>query len=298
MQSNHLAPINGPERSVPIDDAQALPASPAAAPLGIRSRMWLFGAVSALPNLILLAVVILFWQFISKVWLPRIDPQMSVLMPAPTTIAVTAAGLIASGELFYHMIASLKREVSAFLFAAAAIPLGVAMGWWRQVYSQVNPIMEILRPIPPLAWIPLSILWFGLGDEQNEFIIFLGMFFPILVNTIVGVKNIDPNLVRAARSLGAPEHKVLMRIVLKGALPQIITGVRIGLGVGWMALVAAELVGANSGLGFLINDARSMLRTDTITVGMLTIGLIGLLIDTAIRVLSRRLLPWSLALGK
>jgi len=258
----------------------------------------LFGAVSALPNLIFLAVVILFWQFISKVWLPRIDPQMSVLMPAPTTIAVTAAGMIASGELFYHMIASLKREVSAFLFAAAAIPLGIAMGWWRQVYSQVNPIMEILRPIPPLAWIPLSILWFGLGDEQNEFIIFLGMFFPILVNTIVGVKNIDPNLVRAARSLGASEHKVLIRIVLKGALPQIITGVRIGLGVGWMALVAAELVGASSGLGFLINDARSMLRTDTITVGMLTIGLIGLLIDTAIRVLSRRLLPWSLALGK
>ena len=298
MQSNHLAPINGPERSVSIDDAQALPASPVAAPLGIRLRKWLFGAVSALPNLIFLAVVILFWQFISKVWLPRIDPQMSVLMPAPTTIAVTAAGMIASGELFYHMIASLKREVFAFLFAAAAIPLGIAMGWWRQVYSQVNPIMEILRPIPPLAWIPLSILWFGLGDEQNEFIIFLGMFFPILVNTIVGVKNIDPNLVRAARSLGAPEHKVLIRIVLKGALPQIITGVRIGLGVGWMALVAAELVGASSGLGFLINDARSMLRTDTITVGMLTIGLIGLLIDTAIRVLSRRLLPWSLALGK
>ena len=101
------------------------------------------------------------------------------------------------------------------------------------------------------------------------------------MNTIVGVKNIDPNLVRAARSLGAPEHKVLARIVLKGALPQIITGVRIGLGVGWMALVAAELVGANSGLGFLINDARSMFRTDIITVGMLAIGIVGFLIDTA-----------------
>jgi NitT/TauT family transport system permease protein/taurine transport system permease protein len=172
------------------------------------------------------------------------------------------------------------------------------MGWWRFVYNQVNPIMEILRPIPPLAWIPLSILWFGIGDEQNEFIIFLGMFFPILINTIVGVKNIDPNFVRAARSLGAPEHKVLARIVLKGALPQIITGVRIGLGVGWMALVAAELVGANSGLGFLINDARSMLRTDTITVGMLAIGVVGFLIDAAIRALSRQLLPWSLALSK
>jgi NitT/TauT family transport system permease protein/taurine transport system permease protein len=104
--------------------------------------------------------------------------------------------------------------------------------------------------------------------------------------------------VRAARSLGAPEYKVLSRIILKGSLPQIITGVRIGLGVGWMALVAAELVGANSGLGFLINDARSMLRTDTIVVGMLTIGLVGLLIDTAIRTLGRKFLPWSLALSK
>lgn len=267
---------------------------PASRPAVVRTS-WLF---AFLPNLTLLVVAILAWQFASTVWLPRIDPHMAVLMPAPTTIARTGAGMIASGELFFHLLASLKREASAFVIAATAIPLGIAMGWWRRVYNQVNPIMEILRPIPPLAWIPLSILWFGIGDEQNEFIIFLGMFFPILVNTIVGVKNIDPNLVRAARSLGAPEHKVLTRIVLKGSLPQIITGVRIGLGVGWMALVAAELVGANSGLGFLINDARSMLRTDTIFVGMLTIGVVGLLIDTAIRVLGRRLLPWSLALSR
>ena len=294
MQSNRL---EVPERAV-VDDVQSTSTPRTTGSLGARLGIRLLAILAALPNLILLAVIILLWQFVSKVWLPRIDPQMSVLMPAPSNIAVTAAGMIASGELFYHLIASLKREISAFFFAAAAIPLGIAMGWWRLVYKQVNPIMEVLRPIPPLDWIPLSILWFGLGDEQNEFIIFLGMFFPILVNTIVGVKNIDPNLVRAARSLGAPEHKLLMRIVLKGALPQIITGVRIGLGVGWMALVAAELVGANSGLGFLINDARSMLRTDIIMVGMLTIGLIGLLIDTAIRVLSRQLLPWSLALSE
>lgn len=264
-------------------------------------RIFLFRVMNAMrfiPNLTLLAVLSVLWQFASTVWLPRIDPHMAVLMPAPTLIARTAAAMIASGELFYHLVDSLRREAMAFVFATIAIPLGMAMGWWRVVYDQVNPIIEILRPIPPLAWIPLSILWFGLGDEQNEFIIFLGMFFPILVNTLVGVKNIEPNLIRAARSLGAPERKVLLRIVLIGALPQIITGVRIGLGVGWMALVAAELVGANSGLGFLINDARSMLRTDTIIVGMLTIGLIGLLIDTIILVLSRRLLPWSLALSR
>jgi ABC-type nitrate/sulfonate/bicarbonate transport system permease component len=270
--------------------------APSATGTGIRLR--LFRVFGYLPNLAFLVFLILAWQFASTVWLPRIDPHMAVLMPAPSSIAKTAATMIASGELLYNLLASLRREATAFLFAATAIPLGMAMGWWRVVYNQVNPVMEILRPIPPLAWIPLSILWFGLGDEQNEFIIFLGMFFPILVNTIVGVKNIEPNLVRAARSLGAPERKVLWRVVLLGALPQIITGVRIGLGVGWMALVAAELVGANSGLGFLINDARSMLRTDIIAVGMLTIGIIGLVIDTAIRLLSRRLMPWSLALSK
>lgn len=260
--------------------------------------LWILCVISALPNFALLAVLIIAWQFASKVWIPRIDPHMAVLMPAPTTIAKTAVGMIASGELFYHLLDSVRREAFAFVFALTAIPLGIAMGWWRAVYNQVSPIMEILRPIPPLAWIPLSILWFGLGDEQNQFIIFLGIFFPILVNTIVGVKNIDPSLIRAARSLGASQYKVLLRVVLQGAMPQIITGIRIGLGVGWMALVAAELVGANSGLGFLINDARSMLRTDIIIVGMLTIGIVGLLIDVAIRVVGRRLMPWSLALSR
>jgi ABC-type nitrate/sulfonate/bicarbonate transport system permease component len=285
----------------PTDSDAGAPSQPAprvAASRGGWRRLRLFRALMALPNFILLAVLLVVWQIASKVWLPSIDPYMAVLMPAPSSIVVTAAGMIASGELFYNLAASLKREAMAFVFAATAIPLGIAMGWWRLAYNQINPIMEILRPIPPLAWIPLSILWFGIGDEQNEFIIFLGIFFPILVNTIVGVKNIDPILVRAARSLGASERRLLARIVFIGALPQIITGVRIGLGVGWMALVAAELVGASSGLGFLINDARSMLRTDTIIVGMLTIGIVGLLIDTAILALGRRLLPWSPAMRR
>jgi NitT/TauT family transport system permease protein/taurine transport system permease protein len=151
----------------------------------------------------------------------------------------------------------------------------------------------VLRPIPPLAWIPLSILWFGVGDAQNQFIIFLGMFFPILLNTISGVKNIEPNLVRAARCLGAQELRVLRRVVLRAALPQIIVGIRVGLGVGWMALVAAELVGANSGLGFLINDARTLLRTDIVIVGMITIGVVGLILDRTIQFFGRRVMPWS-----
>ncbi|CAM5408279.1 hypothetical protein AFEL58S_02147 [Afipia felis] len=299
MSGGKVASPMASTKPTPGDDALA--SSPekrgfsrAMVPLGA----WVMRMVTALPNLALLILLVLAWQFASKVWIPSIDPHMAVLMPAPTTIAVTAAGMIVSGELFYHLLDSLRREAVAFAFSMTAVPLGIAMGWWRPVYNQVSPIMEILRPIPPLAWIPLSILWFGLGDEQNEFIIFLGIFFPILVNTIVGVKNIDPSLIRAARSLGAPQFKILIRVVLQGALPQIITGIRIGLGVGWMALVAAELVGANSGLGFLINDARSMLRTDIIIVGMLTIGVVGLLIDVAIRVVGRRLLPWSLVLSR
>jgi len=167
------------------------------------------------------------------------------------------------------------------------------MSWWPAVEEQLDPLMEILRPIPPLAWIPLSILWFGIGDTQNQFIIFLAVFFPILLNTISGVKSIEPNLIRAARCLGAKQWNILWRVILRAALPQIVTGIRIGLGVGWMALVAAELVGATSGLGFLINDARTVLRTDYVIVGMITIGIVGLLIDWSIRSLARMLLPWS-----
>ena len=250
--------------------------------------------LTRLRSLGLLAVLLGIWQYASTTIL---DDTTRVLLPPPTKIFSAAWELIASGELFRHTRDSLKREMMAFLFASASIPIGIAMGWSKLVEEQVDPIVEMLRPIPPLAWIPLSILWFGIGDAQNQFIIFLGIFFPILLNTIAGVKGIEPTLIRAARCLGASEWNILRRVVIKAAMPQIITGIRIGLGVGWMALVAAELVGANSGLGFLINDARTVLRTDFIIVGMATIGLVGLAIDQFIRRLARHLLPWSLALS-
>jgi ABC-type nitrate/sulfonate/bicarbonate transport system permease component len=230
------------------------------------------------------------WQIVSS---HVLDETTRALLPPPTAVAAAAWELIASGELFRHMFDSLRREFVAFLWALVAIPLGVAMGWWKGFNEQVDSLIEMLRPIPPLAWIPLSILWFGIGDVQNQFIIFLGIFFPILLNTITGVKGVEPNLVRAARCLGSGEWTVLTLVVMRAALPQIVTGIRIGLGVGWMALVAAELVGASSGLGFLINDARTILRTDIVIVGMITIGLVGLLLDVAIRSIAGRLLPWS-----
>jgi len=242
----------------------------------------------------LLAALLALWQYGSTTLLP---PATAILLPPPSGIAIGAYQLIVSGELWTHLRASLQREFVAFVYALSAIPLGIAMGWWRRFNEQANPLIEILRPIPPLAWIPVSILWFGIGNAQNHFIIFLGIFFPLLLNTIAGVKDVQPSLVRAARCLGANEFNVLTRVVLKAALPNIITGIRIGLGVGWMALVAAEIVGANSGLGFLINDARTLLRTDYVMVGMLTIGLAGLTIDWIVVRVSNRLVPWSGAMS-
>lgn len=247
-----------------------------------------------LRRLALPLVLLVVWQIIST---RVLDETTRVLLPPPTAVATAAWELIASGELFRHLFDSLRREFVAFVWSLVAIPLGIAMGWWRGFNEQVDSLIEILRPIPPLAWIPLSILWFGVGDLQNEFIIFLGIFFPILLNTVNGVRSVEPNLVRAARCLGSSEGTVLTQVVLRAALPQIVTGIRIGLGVGWMALVAAELVGASSGLGFLINDARTILRTDIVIVGMVTIGLVGLLLDLFIRKVAGGLLPWSRAMG-
>ena len=251
--------------------------------------------VARLRSLALLAALIVAWWYVST---QILDRTTRALLPPPQAIAVAAWELMRTGDLWRHLRDSLTREIVAFLWALSAVPLGIAMGWWKAIEAQVDPITELLRPVPPLAWIPLSILWFGVGDTQNEFIIFLGCFFPILVNTVAGVKGVEPNLVRAARCLGAGERQTLWRVVLRAALPQIITGIRVGLGVGWMALVAAELVGASSGLGFLINDARTVLRTDYVIVGMATIGIVGLLIDRVIRVVARRFLPWSLATSR
>ncbi len=242
----------------------------------------------------LLAAVLGLWQYVST---QVLDASTATLLPPPSAIVRGGWELIETGDLFRHLRDSLKRELVAFSWAILAVPLGVAMGWWKGVNEQVDVLVEVLRPIPPLAWIPLSILWFGIGDTQNQFIIFLGMFFPILLNTIAGVKNIEPNLINAAQCLGADQQRILWRVVLRAAMPSIITGIRVGLGVGWMALVAAELVGANSGLGFLINDARTVLRTDYVIVGMITIGIVGLLIDRCIRLVGRLTMPWSRVLS-
>jgi ABC-type nitrate/sulfonate/bicarbonate transport system permease component len=241
----------------------------------------------------MLAAVLVSWEIISSLVIPRWDPSFALLFPTPSHVVRTMGRLMASGDLFIHIGSSLRRVCIGYLIAALmAIPLGMTIGWWKRLEILVDPLVNALRPIPPLAWIPISILWFGIGDAQNAFIIWLCAFFPILLNTTAGVKAIDPLHVRAALCLGATRMALFRRIILNGALPSIVTGLRIGLGIGWMGLVAAELVAAPSGLGYLISDARSLLATDVVVVGMATIGLLGLLIDIGMRRVARALLPW------
>ena len=244
-------------------------------------------------GVISIAVLLTVWEIVSGWILPWANPLAATLMPTPSAIFLAGWQLGRSGVLFEHAIASTQRVLIAWSSVCLiAIPLGIAMGWWTRFNRYVNPIVELLRPIPPLAWIPISILWFGIGLKQNIFIIMIGAFFPVLINTIHGVRGVDPVLVRAARNFCSSEWTILRRVVLHAALPNIFTGARIGLGISWAVLVAAELVAATSGLGFMIEDARNFLRTDVIFVGMIGIGCMGILMERTLYLLQKRLLVW------
>ncbi len=263
-------------------------------PEGVQRRRYALAELErrfagALSILILLVI----WEVIAHWVIPWINPQSAMLMPAPSAIFLAGWQLGKTGVLWEHALASTKRVMIAWgAVCVLAIPLGIAMGWWKRFNRYLNPIIEILRPIPPLAWIPISILWFGIGLNQNIFIIMIGAFFPILINTIHGVKGVDPVLIRAARNFSSSEWAILRRVVLHAALPNIFTGARIGLGISWAVLVAAELVAATSGLGFMIEDARNFLRTDVIFVGMISIGCMGIIMERGLYLLQKRLLVW------
>jgi ABC-type nitrate/sulfonate/bicarbonate transport system permease component len=246
-----------------------------------------FGGVGVIVALVLL------WEVAARWVIPLTNPSLGTLIPPPSEVFVAMFTMARSGELWDHVLASSKRVLIAWaLVVIVAVPLGIAMGWSTRFRRYIEPLIELLRPIPPLAWIPISILWFGIGLTQNLFIIVIGVFFPVLLNTIHGVKGIDPVLIRAGRNLGAPPRKLLMKVVLMGALPAIFNGLRVGLGVAWMVVVAAELVAATSGLGFMIQDARNFLRTDIIFMGMFMIGFMGILMDVLLRYAARPLLAW------
>src|SRR5208283_2631324 len=160
------------------------------------------------------------------------------------------------------------------------------------VYDLFNPLIQILRPIPPIAYIPLAILWFGLGNPPAFFLISIGAFFPVLMNTISGVRHVDPLLIRAARNLGAKGFTLFLRIILPAATPYILTGLRVGIGVAFIVVIVAEMIAVNNGLGYRILEAREFFWSDKIIAGMFTIGLIGLAIDTGMSRINKYLLRW------
>jgi ABC-type nitrate/sulfonate/bicarbonate transport system permease component len=241
---------------------------------------------NVLPYVYAFAFVVAIWQ------LAVIFSNAHVaLLPPPLLAARTLIDLIASGELFVHVGASLGRVVAAwFLSASIAIPLGLAMGHWKRFEHLVDPVVEIFRPISPLAWIPLAILWFGIGETGKIFIIFIATFFPILLNTVSGVKGVSPVLIRAGYVLGCnTDRELFLKVILPAAMPTIIVGLRISFGTGWAAIIAAELVAAQVGLGYLIADGMEILRSDLVLVGMVVIGILGVLIDSVFRVINNHL---------
>jgi NitT/TauT family transport system permease protein len=231
-----------------------------------------------LPPLLLIAAVVALWWFV-------VVQSESLIFPTPAQVASGTVELAADGTLWRHIGASLLRVATGFLIAMlVALPLGLWMGRVDAAYRTFNPLFQILRPISPIAWIPIAILWFGVGDVSPVFLIFLAAVFPMIVQTAAGVHAIDGRYLRAAENFGVPRARLFRQVIVPAVLPEVLTGMRISLGVAWLVVVAAEMIVRSSGLGFLIMDARNAgNRYDLVVAAMIIIGLIGLGIDVAMR---------------
>ena len=239
--------------------------------------------------------ILLIWQILSAAGVIPGTKLPSPVQVATGLVELALQGMPPGHRLHVHILYSLQRVVWGYTLAlVTAIPMGIFMGWSSTIRSMIEPVVEIVRPIPPLAWIPIAILWFGIGIKSAAFIIFLGAFFPILLNTVSGVRSIDPVYIEAARVLNAGPRFIFLKVLIPGAVPSILTGMRIGLGIGWMSLVAAEFTGVKQGygLGYMIMTARDIQRPDEIMAGMLVIGLIGLGIDACLRGAERHWVRW------
>jgi NitT/TauT family transport system permease protein len=225
-----------------------------------------------------------------------------LVLPSPVSVAHAAWGLlfdseiqlfsggIYNGSLLGHALISTGRVLLGFgVGVLIALPIGILIARSKTIEPYVDTVMQLIRPIPPIAWTPLTILWFGIGLEAIVFLIFLGAFWPMLLNTVSGVREVPPILGRAAASLGASRRQVLFTVILPAATPYLFTGLRLSFGAAWTTIVAAELIAASEGLGYLIMSARRILSSPDIIVGMLTIGLIGLAFDRLFHALERRL---------
>jgi NitT/TauT family transport system permease protein len=220
-------------------------------------------------------VLVLIWEI--AVRFAGLD---SHVLPGPSQVFFSMIELIKDGSIFKHTLASLFRVTVGFLLATIlGVPLGIILGRSRTAYLLFHPIINFLRPISPLAWIPLAMLWFGIGDNPAIFLIFLASFFPIVVATTVAVHSINPTYFHVAANFDFSRIEVLQKIVIPAIIPAVITGLRLSIAIAWIVVVAAEMMAVQSGLGFLILDARNGLRLDYVMDGMIVIGLIGILLD-------------------
>jgi len=239
-------------------------------------------------SLLLPLIVLLAWQ-----WAAQAGWVSAIVMPAPTSVARAILAGLRSGELLQDAAASLGRVLAGFaLGTALALPLGLLMGMSALLHKILNPVLQVLRPIPPIAYIPMAIVWFGIGNAPAIFLITIGAFFPILLSTTTGVQHVDKIHVLAARNMGAGRYTLFWRIILPAASPAILNGMRVGIGTAFIVVIVAEMIAVQNGLGFRILEAREYMWSDKIIAGMLVIGLLGLAIDTCLAVTSRVLLRW------
>jgi taurine transport system permease protein len=264
-----------------ISPAQTVPVPGPRLNLGTR-------LISVLTFVVLLA---LWWAVTASEW---IEP---LFLPPPSAVLQKAWLLATQGymesTLWQHLAASLERIGLALVGAVlTAIPVGIAIGHNRIARGILDPLIEFYRPIPPLAYLPLIVIWCGIGELSKVLLIYLAIFAPIAIATANGVRTVDPTKLRAAQSLGATRSQLIRHVILPNALPDILTGVRIGLGVGWSTLVAAELIAATSGLGFMVQSAAQFLVTDVVVLGIFVIALIAFAMEMGLRALQRKLVPW------
>lgn len=216
------------------------------------------------------------------------------LLPPPSSVISTIFRSFTQGALLTDIFSSLRRVLVGFIIGSVlGITLGLECAFIRKVGYVIKPLIELIRPIPPIAWIPLSILWFGFGEPSAYFLVSLGAFFPIFNSTFLGISQVNKGTVEVARCHGANRKILFWKIILPQALPSIFSGLRTALGVSWMVVITAELVGVQSGLGYFIQVSRAQLQTDQVLAGMIVIGIIGLLLNHLLKMLAKWAMPWK-----
>jgi NitT/TauT family transport system permease protein len=250
-------------------------------------RAILLGALSLL-------VFLALWHFLTKY---RVNIYVRFLnVPSPEAVLERAMRAFADPKFAGHVMLSCRRILIGFVIATlVAVPLGLLMGRFRLMRETIFPVTEVLRPIPAIAWVPMSIMLWPSNEESIVFITFLGSFFPILINTLHGMVMVDPVLVRAAQCLGARETAIFREVYFPAALPHIFTGLTVGMGVAWVSLIAAEMISGQFGIGYFTWEAYSLVQYSDIALGMICIGMLGLASSAAIRGLGRIVMPWGTA---